>query len=123
MRLLARVAALCALGAAVAEEVWFRLGLMTILIWLLARWLGHTAVRPALAWSVITLTAFAFGLAHLPQLTAFGAASPAAVVATVAGNCVVGMLYGWCYWRMGLIAAMVAHFSVDVLLHVLPALF
>jgi membrane protease YdiL (CAAX protease family) len=34
----------------------------------------------------------------------------------------VGVLYGWCYWRRGLLAAMVAHFSADIVLHALPAL-
>jgi membrane protease YdiL (CAAX protease family) len=34
----------------------------------------------------------------------------------------VGLLYGWCYWKRSLIAAMVAHFSVDVVIHVLPAM-
>jgi hypothetical protein len=32
------------------------------------------------------------------------------------------MVFGWMYWRHGLIAAMVAHASADVVLHVLPQL-
>jgi membrane protease YdiL (CAAX protease family) len=51
----------------------------------------------------------------------YGAASPFAIGGTIVGNSVVGVLYGWSYWRRSLVAAMVAHFAVDVVLHVLPA--
>lgn len=110
------------LGAAVAEEVWFRLGLMTLLVWLGARLLGHDEARPTVVWPVIGVTSVGFGLAHLPQLVSYGAGSPFAIGGTIVGNSVVGILYGWCFWRRSLLAAMVAHFFVDVVLHVLPAL-
>ncbi len=110
------------LGAAVAEEVWFRLGLMTLLVWSVARMAGQLEPRPIVVWSIIFVAAVGFGMAHLPQLMSYGAASPFAIGGTIFGNSLVGMLYGWCYWRRGLIAAIVAHFSVDVVLHVLPAL-
>lgn len=111
-----------AVGAAVAEEVWFRLGLMTLLIWGLMRLRGHDTIRPVVAWTIVVGTAVAFGLAHLPQLLSYGAGSPFAIGGTVLGNTAVGILYGWCYWRRSLFAAMIAHLSVDVVLHVLPAL-
>lgn len=110
------------LGAAVAEEVWFRLGLMTLLVWSVARLLGHREIRPVVAWTGIAMTSVGFGMAHLPQLISYGAASPFAIGGTIVGNSVVGVLYGWSYWRRSLVAAMTAHFAVDVVLHVLPAL-
>lgn len=110
------------IGAAVAEEVWFRLGLMTLLAWCLVRLTGNRTVRPIVAWPIILITATAFGMAHLPQLMSYGAGSPFAIAGTVLGNVLVGTLYGWCYWRRGLIAAMAAHLSVDLMLHVVPAL-
>ncbi|MCB1055436.1 MAG: CPBP family intramembrane metalloprotease [Acidobacteria bacterium] len=108
-------------GAAVAEEVWFRLGLMTLLVWVVMKLRGHDTVRPVVAWTILVGTAVAFGMAHLPQLLSYGAGSPFAIGGTVLGNTAVGILYGWCYWRRSLFAAMVAHLSVDVVLHVLPA--
>ena len=57
----------------------------------------------------------------LPQLVASGAGSPFATGGTVLGNIAVGTLYGWCYWKRSLIAAMAAHFAVDFMIHVLPA--
>lgn len=114
---------LVSVGAAVGEEVWFRLGLMTILTWLLMRLLGHRDLRPGVAWTIILVTSLGFGLAHLPQLQSYGAGSSLGIAGTIFGNTVVGMLYGWCYWRRGLVAAIIAHFSVDVALHVIPAIF
>jgi membrane protease YdiL (CAAX protease family) len=34
-------------------------------------------------------------------------------------NSLAGLVFGWLYWRRGLKAAMVAHFSADLVLHVL----
>jgi membrane protease YdiL (CAAX protease family) len=109
------------LGAAVGEEVWFRLGLMTALVWIVARLEGDRIPSPMTVWLVIVLSSICFGAAHLPQLASHGAGSPIAVGATVIGNVVVGTLYGWLYWRRGLFAAMISHFLVDLVLHVLSA--
>jgi membrane protease YdiL (CAAX protease family) len=38
------------------------------------------------------------------------------------GNTLVGIACGWLYWQRGLIAAILAHFSIDLVLHVVPAL-
>lgn len=108
-------------GAAVAEETWLRLGLMTLLAWPVARLLGHSEIRPMVAWPANVLAALAFGLIHLPQLAGFGADTPTAIVGTLVGNGIVGLVCGWLYWRRSLVAAILAHFAVDVVLHVLPA--
>jgi membrane protease YdiL (CAAX protease family) len=110
------------LGAAVAEEVWFRLGLMTFLVWSIARLRRDGMASPAVIWSVIVFSAIAFAAAHLPQVVAYGAASVVAVAGTLFGNVLVGTLYGWVYWQKGILAAMVSHFSVDLMLHVMSVL-
>lgn len=110
-------------GAAIAEEVWFRLGLLTIILWIVKRIAGHSTLRSSVAWTTIIVVAILFGAAHLPQLSSYGAASSFAVWGTISGNCIVGTFYGWCYWRLGLIQAMMAHFSVDIVIHALPSLF
>ena len=114
---------LVSVAAAIGEEVWFRLGLMTLLVWGVSRLLRQATPHPAVIWGIIVLTAVAFGMSHLPQLASFDAATPFSVWGTILGNCLVGSLYGWLYWRRGLLAAMVGHFSVDLVIHVLPALF
>ncbi len=114
---------LVSFGAAVGEEVWFRLGLMTLLLYLCSKTVTAVPLSNKVAVSVIVLVAFGFGLAHLPQLNSLGAADSAAIWATIIGNMCVSGLYGWCYWRYGLLSAITAHFTVDIVLHMLPAFF
>ena len=110
-----------AAGAGVAEETWLRLGVMTILAWGGARLLGDSEIRPMVAWPANVLAALAFGVIHLPQLAQFGTATPTAIAGTLLGNGIVGVFCGWLYWRRSLVAAILAHFAVDLILHVLPA--
>lgn len=110
------------IGAAVAEEVWFRLGLMTFLVWILAKIFRFGEENRAIIWIVIVVSSLVFGLSHLPQLLSYGANSAFAVGGTVLGNLAVGVLYGWCYWKLGLSSAIIAHFTVDIVIHVLTAL-
>jgi len=109
-------------GAAVGEEVWLRLGVMSVLAWLFLRVNRRSKLEPRVAWLAIVLAAVLFGLVHLPQLATAGAATPISVSGTIIGNTVVGTVCGWFYWRRSLIAAILAHFSVDFVLHVLSAL-
>lgn len=113
---------LVSVSASIGEEVWFRFGLMTLMLWFVAKLQRQDRPSPLAAMLVITIVAFAFGLAHIPQLVSYSAANVFAVWATILGNVAVGVLYGWCYWRHGLISAIVAHFSLDIVLHMLPAL-
>lgn len=110
------------IGAAVGEEIWLRLGVMTVLAWLFLRVSRRSKLEPGVAWPAIVLAAVLFGLLHLPQLAAAGAVTPVSVSGTIVGNAVVGTLCGWLYWRRSLIAAILAHFSVDFVLHILSTL-
>ena len=109
-------------GAAIGEEVWFRFGLMTLLVWIATRVTRHSEPTNTIVWGVIFVAAICFAIAHVPQLIAYGAGNVVGVSATLLGNIAVGLLYGWLYWQRGLIAAIVAHFAVDLILHVLSAL-
>lgn len=113
---------LVSISAAVGEEVWLRLGVMTILAWIFLRLLGRHKVAQVVGWSAVFVSAFAFAAMHLPQLASYGAANSVGIAATMLGNTLVGVLLGYLYWRRSLIAAMLAHFAVDLALHVLPAL-
>jgi uncharacterized membrane protein len=114
---------LVSVGAAIGEEVWFRLGLLTIILWIINRITKQTQLKASVVWTTITVVALLFGAAHLPQLNSYGAASTFAIWGTILGNSLVGIFYGWCYWRLSFIASIMAHFSVDVVLHVFPSLF
>ncbi|MFT6268642.1 MAG: hypothetical protein ACJAVV_001457 [Alphaproteobacteria bacterium] len=114
---------LVSLGASIGEEIWFRFGLMTLALWLTKKIFKLNSLDDKHAFIVIVVVGLLFGLAHLPQLASFNADTPFAVWATILGNVAVSILYGWCFWRFGLVCAIVAHFSVDIVLHGLPAFF
>lgn len=113
---------LVSISAAIGEEVWLRLGVMTILAWTLVRALGQHDLTPRIAWTAIAVSALAFGAIHLPQLTAAGAATSFGITGTMLGNALVGVACGWLFWKHGIISAIAAHFAIDVVLHVIPAL-
>jgi hypothetical protein len=113
---------LVSISAAIGEEVWLRLGVMTILAWVLVRALGHHELTPRIAWAAIAISALAFGAIHLPQLAAAGAATSFGIAGTMLGNILVGIACGWLFWKHGIISAIAAHFAIDVVLHVIPAL-
>ncbi len=113
---------LVSIGAAVGEEVWFRFGLMTLVLWSIKRLFKIKELTDSLVWTVIIVVGIAFGAAHFPQLISYGGGTSFALWGTMLGNIAVSMLYGWCFWKYGLISAIIAHFILDIVLHVLPAM-
>jgi hypothetical protein len=113
---------LVSISAAIGEEVWLRLGVLTILAWILVRVQGRHELTPRIAWTAIVISALAFGAIHLPQLAAAGAATSIGIIATMLGNTLVGVVCGWLFWQHGIVSAIVAHFAIDLMLHVVPAL-
>jgi hypothetical protein len=116
---------LASFSAGVNEEVMFRLLGVTLLAWLggLVSRDSEGRPRPVVFWIAIVVIAVAFGLAHLPTMSAIGIPIDALVVTrSIALNGVGGIAFGWLYWRRGLESAMVSHFSADIVLHVLLAL-
>jgi membrane protease YdiL (CAAX protease family) len=106
----------------IAEEVLLRLFLLTLLAWL-GRFIGRTPDgRPntAVLWTANILAAILFGLGHLPAAAAMGIPLTAMfVLRTVVLNGLLGLVAGWLYWTRGLEAAIISHFSADIILHVL----
>jgi hypothetical protein len=101
------------------EEVLLRLGLMTLLVWIGARLTRAQGPGTAVLWAANVLAAVAFGLGHLPTTAALVALTPLVVARAVVLNGLVGLTCGVLYWREGILAAMVAHFCGDLVLHVL----
>jgi hypothetical protein len=116
---------LASFSAGVNEEVTFRLFGVTLLAWLGSLISRDSEGRPtpAVLWIAIAVIAVAFGLAHLPATAAIGLPIDALVVTrAIVLNGIGGIAFGWLYWRRGLESAMVAHFSADLVLHVLLVL-
>jgi membrane protease YdiL (CAAX protease family) len=103
---------------AIPEELLLRLGLMTLLVWIGARLTRTSVPRPAVVWTAIVLAALLFGVGHLPTTAAVLPLTPLVVARALVLNGLGGITFGWLYWKRGLLAAMLAHFSADLVLHV-----
>lgn len=95
----------------ITEELLLRWGLMTLLVWIGWRVAqrGQGLPRPALAWSAIVLAAVLFGLGHLPATAMLAPLTPLLVTRAILLNGVLGVVFGWLYWRRSLESAMLAH--------------
>jgi len=105
----------------IAEELQLRLFLMTLLVWLVAK-LRKTAPSDPVYWAAIVAAALLFGAGHLPAAHQVWGLDAIVVFRTVVLNALAGLAFGWVYWKRGLEMAVLAHFSADIVLHVLAPL-
>ncbi len=108
----------------IAEEIQLRLFVMSLLAWL-GKFVSKTSEgKPTTAvfWIANIIAAVLFGLGHLPTTSLLVSLTPLVVTRAIILNGLIGIVCGWLYWRRGLESAMVAHFSADLVLHVLLAL-
>lgn len=112
---------LASLYGGITEELLLRLLCMSLLAWLIGLvWRAPTGGPAAGAfWSANLAAAILFGLGHLPATAALMPLTPLIVLRAVVLNGLVGVICGHLYWKRGLEAAMLAHFSADIVLHVL----
>lgn len=105
----------------ITEEVMLRLFGMTFIVWILARVTGRrkTDIPASFYYVAIVLTALLFGLGHLPATAQiFGELSAVLVVRALVLNGLLGLWFGFLYWKRGLEYAICAHFAADIVLHV-----
>jgi len=109
----------------IAEEVLLRLFMLTLLVWLIFKIIKVKEVSPndLRVWAAIVLAAVIFGLGHLPATSQITDLTVLVVIRAIVLNGVGGIIFGWLYWKKGLESAILAHFSADIVLHViLPAI-
>ena len=106
----------------ITEEILLRLFVLSLLAWI-GGFVNRTPEgRPGLGalWVANVLAAILFGLGHLPATHAAGLPLDALVITrAIVLNGLLGVVFGWLYWTFGLEAAMVSHFSGDIVLHVI----
>jgi membrane protease YdiL (CAAX protease family) len=112
-------ALLASVSAGITEELMLRLGLMTLVVWFGTKLTRGDHPSSRVVWSAIAVTALLFGAGHLPLAASLAPLTAMLVIRTLILNGFAGMVFGWLYWRYGLLAAMAAHISADVVLHVL----
>ncbi|NTW12651.1 MAG: CPBP family intramembrane metalloprotease [Anaerolineales bacterium] len=108
----------------ISEEVMLRLFVMSLLAWLGSFISKTTEGKPtsAVFWIANILAAVLFGLGHLPATAMLIPLTPLVITRAIVLNGLAGVAFGWLYWKRGLESAIVAHFSADIVLHVLLAL-
>lgn len=105
----------------ITEELICRLFLMTLLVWLCRRFASpkDASATSRMYWAGVIGAALLFGLGHLPAAAALWPLTTLVVARVLIMNCIGGIVFGWLYWRRGLEHAVVAHFSADLVLHVI----
>ena len=103
------------------EEIFMRLFLLSLVIWLLGflRKKGPTRYNAVIFWIANFLVALAFGAGHLPLAAQLGPLTPQLISVVIALNAIAALPFGYLYWSRGLEAAILAHFSADLVLHVI----
>jgi hypothetical protein len=116
---------LASLEGGITEDVLLRLFALTFFAWLGSLVSRDAEGRPTLVflWVANVLAAVLFGIGHLPATAAAGLPlTPLVIVRAIVLNGLLGVAFGWLYWTRGLESAVMAHFSADVVLHVVLVL-
>lgn len=101
-------------SSAIIEEVWFRLGLMTFIVWAVHRLFDHKLAVRGMVWTIILFSSVSFGVSHIPDLLNHGHDSNLELWGSVVGESLGVALSSWCFWKKGLPAAIAAHLSIDL---------
>ena len=108
----------------IVEEVLLRLFLLSLLVWIGNLMTKNKGMRPHIRvlWIANIITAVIFGLGHLPATKGMGLPINSFIITrAIVLNGIAGLALGWLYWTRGLESSMIAHFSADIVLHVLFA--
>lgn len=107
------------------EEVMMRLGLLTGVAWLLSRVFpgAEGTLVVGVFWAANVVAALVFGAGHLGAAAGITRLTPAVIGMILLLNGIGGLVFGWLYWQHGLLVAMAAHFTADMVLHVITPLF
>lgn len=118
---------LASFWAPIYEETLDRLFLLSLVAWLLMAAFrvrsrggegGGSRGRTAALWTANLATALFFGWYHISNEALFGPVPHLVAVRTILIILPVGLAFGYLYWKRGLEAAILAHFAIDLLVHV-----
>jgi hypothetical protein len=104
----------------IAEEVLLRFFLVSLFVWItfIIKKTEEGYPQNRGIWVSIVLAAIIFGLGHLPATSQITPLTGLVVIRAIILNGTGGIIFGWLYWKKGLESAMIAHFSADIVLHI-----
>jgi hypothetical protein len=105
------------LGAAVREEILFRLFALNLFVWVVMKILRRHTPTPMIMWATNLLVGLLFAWMHLMPLAPVLDLNAIATGGAVAVATFASALLGWVYWRHGLVTAMVTHAVGGVLVY------
>lgn len=103
----------------ITEELLLRWGLMTLVLWLLWRFIQRRKGTPSgtMVAVAVATSAVLFGVGHLPAASAMiGELTLGVSAYLIAANASFGLVAGWLFWRYGLESAIIAHVTVHAVL-------
>jgi hypothetical protein len=105
----------------VVEELLLRLFCVSLLAWLIGKItkIPEAGKNNTIMWSAIIGASVIFGLGHLPVTATIIKITPIVLTRAILLNGIGGVMFGWLYWKKGLEYAIVAHFTTDIVLHVI----
>jgi membrane protease YdiL (CAAX protease family) len=103
-------------GFPIIEEIHFRLFLMTVLVWLIAKLLRAPAGKLGAAgwWTAIAIQGLLFGAIHAATGEGTLRWEPRVVQMLLEPRIVAGIVLGYVYWRWGLETSILAHVIADL---------
>lgn len=101
-----------AFESSILEEVVFRLFVLSVVGWAMARLLQ----RPWAVASGVGVSTALFSLAHLPAWSAATQPTAMLVSSVLLLNAVGALLFAWLFWRWGLPYAILSHFAGDIVI-------
>ncbi|GAB4179529.1 MAG: hypothetical protein Fur006_12860 [Coleofasciculaceae cyanobacterium] len=95
-----------------------RLFCTTLIVWLLWKIFARQRSQPTtlMFWVAIVTAAILFGVGHLPAAATVWPLTPVVIARTITLNALLGIPFGFLYWRWGL-EYVIAHFVADLVLH------
>ena len=107
------------------EEILSRLFLLTLIAWLANKALRKPGERLSNAafWISNLIVAVLFGLGHLPSASLVMPITPLVVLVALSFNGIAAVRFGILYRKLGLEAAMTAHFTADFVIYVIGPAF
>ncbi|WP_175637801.1 CPBP family intramembrane glutamic endopeptidase [Metabacillus schmidteae] len=105
----------------IVEEILLRLFLLTLIVWIcsISYRKQSRPIPKYIYWIAILVSTLLFGLGHLPATaTVFGEITSLLFIRATVLNGLMGVFFGYLFWKKGLEYAIIAHMLGDVFLHV-----